>query len=252
MIALVTGASSGIGFATALELAKLKYDLIICGRRTEKLKELQLRLNSLRVKSTILVFDITKKEEVENAFNTLPQEWQNIDVLVNSAGGAHGMSTFQDGLISDWEEMIDSNVKGLLYISKLVVKNMIAKNDGHIIHLNSIAGKEVYLNGNVYCASKHAVEALTKGMRIDLMPHGIKVSSVSPGLVETEFSMVRFKGDTDRANKVYEGFTPLKAEDVADAIGYIVSRPKHVCVGDMILFPRAQASSSLVDRTGKF
>ena len=243
-IALITGASSGIGEATAILLAKNNFDLIINGRRKERLIALKDKITAIsQSKVLILNFDIRNLQENEAAINNIPEEWKKIDVLINNAGLAAGFSTIQDGLTDDWERMIDTNIKGLLYITKLVVPMMIENRNGHIINISSIAGKETYPMGNVYCASKHAVQSLTKGMRIDLLKYGIKVSSVSPGAVETEFSLVRFHGDSDRAKQVYKGFTPLNAEDVAETILFILSRPPHVNIDDILIMPTAQAYS---------
>lgn len=243
-IALITGASSGIGEATALLLAQNNFDLIITGRRKERLKALQDKIQTVsQAKVFMLNFDIRNLAENEAAINSLPDEWKKIDVLINNAGLAAGFSNIQDGLIDDWERMIDTNIKGLLYITRLVSNLMIESGEGHIINLSSIAGKETYPMGNVYCASKHAVQSLTKGMRLDLLKHGIKVSSVSPGAVETEFSVVRFHDDADRAKQVYNGFTPLNAGDVAETILFILTRPSHVNIDDILIMPTAQAYS---------
>lgn len=249
MIALVTGATSGIGKCTAEIFAKNAYDVIITGRREDRLNELKKNLESAyKVKVHTLCFDIRKLSEVEKAINGLPAEFKKIDVLVNNAGLAAGLSAIQDGNIDHWERMIDTNIKGLLYITKNVSKLMIENKKGHIINVGSIAGKEAYANGNVYCGTKHAVDALNKGMRIDLLPHGIKVSAVNPGMVETEFSIVRFDGDENRAKKVYEGFQPLKPEDIAETIYWMASRPAHVNINDVIIMPAAQANSTTVKR----
>lgn len=246
-IALITGASSGIGKATAVFFASNGWNVVITGRREEKLQILKQELESAySIKVLTLAFDIQDKMAVQKVINNLPSDWKVIDVLVNNAGLALGKEGLQNGNIEDWETMIDTNVKGLLYITKAVLPNMIKRNKGHIINLSSTAGKEVYAGGNVYCATKHAVEAITKSLRIDVLPHNIKVSSVSPGLVETEFSKVRFKGDSSKADFVYKGFTPLYAEDVADAIYYVASRPSHVNIGDILLTCTAQANSTTV------
>jgi hypothetical protein len=242
-IALVTGATSGIGKACASMLARNGYNLIITGRRENRLNELAQKLKNNNVEVKTLVFDVRHKEDVERAIESLPQQWSNPDVLINNAGLAAGADPIQDGDWNDWEQMIDTNVKGLLAVSKAVIPGMISRKQGHIINVSSIAGSEVYANGNVYCASKHAVHAITKGMRIDLLPHNIKVSSISPGMVETEFSLVRYHGDKEKADKVYEGLTPLYAEDVADAVEFMITRPGHVNVNDMLLMPTAQASA---------
>lgn len=242
-IALVTGASSGIGWATSELLASEGYDLIICGRREERLAELAAKVS---VKTLPLIFDVRDRAEVEAAISSIPEEWRTIDVLVNNAGNAHGLSKLQDGNVEDWDAMIDINVKGLLYVTKSIVPGMIERGSGHVVNIGSIAGKEVYPNGNVYCASKHAVDAINNGMRLDLLGTGVKVSQVCPGLVETEFSLVRFKGDADRADGVYQGFDALKAHDIADIIRFIVTRPAHVNIADTIVFPSAQVASTLV------
>ncbi len=243
-IALITGATSGIGEATALLLAKNNYNVIITGRRKEKLLLLQEKITAeTNSKVFTLNFDIRSLPENEAAIKSLPEEWQNIDVLVNNAGLAAGFNTLQEGIIDDWEQMIDTNIKGLLYITRLISPKMIERGAGHIINISSIAGKETYPFGNVYCATKHAVQSVTKGMRIDLLKHGIKVSSVSPGAVETEFSLVRFNGDNDRAKQVYRGFTPLNAQDIAETILFIVTRPKHVNIDDVLIMPADQAFS---------
>jgi NADP-dependent 3-hydroxy acid dehydrogenase YdfG len=243
-LALITGATSGIGKATSIKLASIGYDLIITGRRSDRLESLAISLkkqHNIRVKT--LVFDIRVNSETDAAISTLEGEWTNIDLLVNNAGLAAGADPIQEGLWSDWEQMIDTNIKGLLYISKLIIPFMIERKKGHIINISSIAGKEVYANGNVYCATKHAVEAITKGMRIDLLKYGIKVSSVSPGMVETEFSIVRYHGDKSKADEVYKGLTPLFAEDIADTIEFIITRPPHVNINDILIMPTAQASA---------
>jgi len=248
-IAFITGATSGIGEATAIELAKHDYNLIISGRRAGRLVELSKRLTSeYGIKVQTLVFDVRVRESVNDSINALSEEWKKIVVLVNNAGLASGLDPIQDGDVEDWEKMIDTNVKGLLYVSKCVIPLMIERKKGHIVNIGSIAGKEVYANGNVYCASKHAVEALTKSMRIDLLKEGIKVTSISPGLVETEFSQVRFHGDSERAAAVYKGFEPLNAEDIAETIWFVVSRPAHVNINDMIVMPTVQASSVYINK----
>lgn len=246
-IGLITGATSGIGKATAEVFAKNGINLIICGRRQERLEQIAQEL-SAHTEVMTLCFDVRNKQEVDEILNTLPSQWQNIDILVNNAGNAHGLEPIQTGKISDWDAMIDINVKGLLYVSAWVIPKMTARKTGHIINIGSIAGKEVYPNGNVYCASKFAVDAITQGMRIDLNPFGIRVSQVAPGLVETEFSLVRFKGDAERAKKVYEGYQPLTAQDVADTIYYIVSAPAHVQLADVVILPTAQASATIVNK----
>lgn len=241
-IALITGATAGIGRATARALAANGFDLILTGRRKDRLDELEAEIkkeSNCRVIS--LNFDIRNLDETTQAYNALPEEWKAVDVLINNAGLAVGMEPIQEGFVDDWERMIDTNVKGLLYITRLVSPQMVKQGSGHIVNISSIAGKEAYAKGNVYCATKHAVQALTQGMRIDLLPHGIKVSSVAPGAVETEFSVVRFKGDNDKADGVYKGFTPLFAEDIAETILFIVTRPPHVNIDDVLIMPTAQA-----------
>lgn len=248
-IALVTGASAGIGRATAQVLAENKFNIIITGRRLKQLEELKNELG-IKYKSDvhILNFDIRNEEETSKAIDSLPEAWKKIDVLVNNAGLSVGLNPLQEGVLEDWERMIDTNIKGLLYISKKVIPFMVARNSGHIVNITSIAGKEVYEKGNVYCATKSAVDAITKGMRIDLLKHNIKVTSIAPGMVETEFSIVRFKGDKQKADDVYKGFVPLSGEDVADAILYAVTRPAHVNINDMLIMPTAQASATYVNR----
>ncbi|GAB2559193.1 SDR family NAD(P)-dependent oxidoreductase [Spirosoma areae] len=246
-IALITGATSGIGRATAEAFADLDFRLILCGRRQDRLDELQERL-SQQTAVTTLHFDVRNWVDVHESINTLPEEWQMIDILVNNAGNAHGMSPIQDGDPADWDQMIDGNVQGLLYVSKAVIPGMVARKRGHIVNLSSVAGKETYANGAVYCASKAAVEALSTGMRLDLTQHGIKVTNIAPGAVETEFSVVRFKGDTDRAARIYEGFTPLTAEDIADTIVFAVMAPAHVTIADMTILASVQAAPTTIYR----
>ncbi|MFD2513683.1 SDR family NAD(P)-dependent oxidoreductase [Pontibacter locisalis] len=243
-IAFVTGATSGIGWATAVELAKNGYHIIATGRRTERLEELKQEITNMPVYT--LAFDVRDKDAVQQAVNSLPEEWQQIEVLINNAGNAHGLAPFQEGSLEDWDAMMDINVKGLLYVSHAVLPLMQKQKKGHIINIGSIAGKEVYPNGNVYCASKHAVDAISKAMRIDLVQEGIKVSEVNPGLVETEFSEVRFKGDTARAASVYKGYQALQAQDIAELISFIVTRPAHVNLAEVLVLPTAQASSTVV------
>ena len=243
-IAFITGATSGIGEATARILAK-KYRLIICGRRKPNLEKLA---NELATKCMLLSFDVREKEKVFTAIESLPPQWKEIDLLVNNAGNAHGLDLIHEGNTDDWDAMMDINVKGLLYVSKAIIPGMVERGKGHIVNISSIAGLEVYMKGNVYCASKYAVDALTKGMRIDLNPFGIKVTSIDPGLVETEFSLIRFKGDEDRADSVYKNFTPLNAKDVAETIEFVVSRPKHVMIGDILILPTDQASSTILNK----
>jgi 3-hydroxy acid dehydrogenase/malonic semialdehyde reductase len=243
----ITGATSGIGRATAYLLAKEKYRLILCGRRKDRLNDISKTLSSLSEIFT-LCFDIRNKDEVAEAIQSLPKVWKNIDILINNAGNAHGLSPIQNGDINDWDAMININVKGLLYVSKIILPGMVARNSGHVINIGSIAGLEVYPNGNVYCASKYAVDAITKGMRMDLNAHNIKVTSINPGLVETEFSLVRFKGDKEKAKAVYDGITPLSADDIAEVIHFILSRPNHVNIADLLILPTSQASATIVNR----
>jgi len=248
-IALVTGATSGIGEATAFLLAKNDFDVIITGRRKDMLEKVRSKIEiETTSKVRTLCFDIRNHDEVIKAVQGIPDEWGKIDVLVNNAGLAAGLDHIQEGSLEDWEQMIDTNIKGLLYITKEISPRMITNGKGHIINIGSIAGKEVYEKGNVYCATKSAVDALSKGMRIDLVKHNIKVTCISPGMVETEFSMVRFKGDSARAAKVYEGVTPLYAEDIAQAILFAVTRPPHVNIDEILIMPTAQASATIVNR----
>jgi len=243
-IALITGATSGIGRATALKMAGNQYDVIITGRREERLVELKNAIQkSYDARVHVLCFDIRDQNAVVEAIDSLPGEWKNIRVLINNAGLAVGLDHIQDGKIDDWERMIDTNVKGLLYITRKVAPMMIEKGDGHIVNIGSMAGKEVYEKGNVYCATKHAVEALTKSMRIDMLEDNIKVTSISPGLVETEFSMVRFKGDQEKADKTYKGYNPLTGDDVADVAVFAINMPAHVNLNNIEVTPRAQANS---------
>lgn len=247
-IALITGATSGIGRATAVLLAANGYDVIVTGRRKERLAALAEEIKAKNGVDVLpLVFDIRKNKEVSSAIATLPEKWKQIEVLVNNAGLAAGMDTIQEGCLADWEQMMDTNVKGLLYISKEIMPLMIKRKKGHIVNIGSIAGKETYPKGNVYCATKHAVEAITKGMRIDLNPHGIKVSAVCPGMVETEFSVVRLK-NPEANEQVYKGFTPLYAKDIAETILFMVTRPPHVNIADVLILPSSQASSTIVAR----
>ena len=246
--AFITGATSGIGKSTAILFALNGINLVLCGRRQDRLDALKEELGK-EVQVHTLNFDIRNKESVQEAVDSLPKEFSQIDILINNAGNAHGMDTIQDGNIDDWDAMLDINVKGLLYVSKAIIPQMVARESGHIINIGSTAGKEVYPKGNVYCASKHAVDAINKGMRIDLNGTGVRVGAVNPGLVETEFSNVRFKGDDDRAENVYKGFQPLKPEDIADIIHFVVTRPYHVNIADLIVMPTAQASSTIVDKS---
>ena len=246
--ALITGATSGIGKATAQEFAKHKIRLILCGRREKRLQTLKEELSKL-TEVTTLQFDVSKKEEVISAIESLPKSFNKIDILINNAGNAHGLSTIQDGNMDDWDAMIDINVKGLLYVTKAIIPKMIAKNEGFIVNIGSAAGKEVYKNGNVYCASKFAVNALNKSMRLDLNDYNIRVSAIHPGMVETEFSEVRFKGDTERAKSVYTSLTPLQATDIADIIYFVISRPYYVNIEELVVYTIAQASATLINRS---
>lgn len=244
-IALVTGASSGIGQATARKLAESNFDLIICGRRVERLEALKKEL-SPKVKVQILTFDVRDRKAVEEAIASLDEEWKNIDVLINNAGNAHGLSSLVNGDVDDWDAMIDGNVKGLLYVTKAIIPGMIERKSGHIVNLSSVAGKYTYENGVVYCASKHSVEAISEGMRLELIHHGIKVTNVCPGAVETEFSEIRFKGDKEKAAKVYQGFEALQAADIADVIAYAVNAPARVTLADVTIYAGAQAAPTLI------
>lgn len=248
-ICLVTGATSGIGKATALLLAANGYDLVITGRRGGLLgKTAALIRKEAGAEVFPLCFDVRDRGSVAKILASLPDKWKQVDVLVNNAGLAAGMSHIDEGDIDDWERMIDTNIKGLLYVSRIVSQWMIARKKGHIINISSIAGKEVYESGNVYCATKYAVEALTKGMRIDLLQHGIRVTSIAPGMVETEFSLVRFRGDKEKVEAVYKGLTPLYAGDIAEAVLFAVTRPPHVNINDILIMPTAQASAGYVNR----
>ncbi|MGY5849263.1 SDR family NAD(P)-dependent oxidoreductase [Salegentibacter sp. F14] len=245
--ALITGASSGIGRATAKLLATEEIQLIICGRRKDRLAELRDELRKL-VPVQVLRFDVRNKDEVFKKIQQLPLSFQKIDILINNAGNAHGLDPIESGNTDDWDAMLDINVKGLLYVSKAVIPGMIEKRNGHIINIGSTAGKEVYPNGNVYCASKHAVDALNQGMRIDLNKYKIKVGAVNPGLTRTEFSEVRFKGNTEKAKKVYEGYKALEAQDIAKIIYFMISQPFHVNITDLTVMPTAQATSTIVNK----
>ena len=244
---LITGATSGIGRATAILFAVKGYRLVLCGRRQDRLEALQLELGK-KTQVHILNFDVRENEAVKNAIAGLPKEFTKIDVLINNAGNAHGLDPIQEGSEEDWDAMMDINVKGLLYVSKAIIPQMTERKSGHIINIGSTAGKEVYPKGNVYCASKHAVDALTTGMRIDLNPFGIKVGAVNPGAVETEFSNVRFKGDDAKADAVYVGFDPLVAEDIAETLLFVVTRPSHVNIADLVITPTAQASATVFNK----
>jgi 3-hydroxy acid dehydrogenase/malonic semialdehyde reductase len=248
-IALITGATSGIGEACAKMFAQQGYHLILLARREHLLENLaQDLVNNYGVEVKKIQADVRDKENINYVLETLTATWKNVDVLINNAGLSQGLEPIQNGSVEDWDTMIDTNVKGLLYVSKMVSNWMVSNKKGHIINIGSIAAKEVYANGAVYCATKHAVDALSKGMRIDLLPHGIKVTAIHPGMVETQFSIVRFKGDENRAKKVYEGFDPLVAQDIADAIWFAVSRPAHVNIDDMLIMPTAQATATQVNR----
>ncbi|MBK5203535.1 MAG: SDR family oxidoreductase [Prolixibacteraceae bacterium] len=239
-IVLITGATSGIGKATALLLAKNGYRLILTGRRKERLEELKKEISG---EICTLCFDVTKSVEVENALKSLPSEWKNIDVLINNAGKAIGIDELASGDITEWGKMIDTNIKGLLYVTRLILPGMKERKSGHIINLSSIAGKETYPGGSIYCATKHAVNAISDSMRVELLPYSIKVSTISPGAVETEFSVVRFRGDRKKADNVYRGLTPLYAKDIAECIYFIISRPENVTIADIKVLAGAQASA---------
>ncbi|MFL2633575.1 MAG: SDR family NAD(P)-dependent oxidoreductase [Candidatus Marisimplicoccus sp.] len=245
-IALITGATSGIGESTSYELSD-QFSLILCGRNKKKLNELS---NSLSKKTDVMTleFDVRDKKDVREKISSLSDDWKNIDILINNAGNAHGLDFIYEGEIEDWDMMIDTNVKGLLYVSKYVLDFMIKKNSGHIINIGSIAGKEVYPKGNIYCASKFAVDAISSGMRIDLNKHNIKVSQINPGLVETNFSMVRFKDDQKRSNLVYSGLNPLVGEDIAKVISYVINCPENVNISDITVLAKSQASSTVLNR----
>ncbi len=246
-IALITGATSGIGKATAYELAKVGFKLILCGRRNEILGALEKDLNKI-TSTTSLCFDVSDNLEVNRSISSLPKKWKNINVLINNAGNAHGMDLFQDGNIDDWDKMIDINVKGLMYVTKAIIDNMIENSSGHIINIGSLAGREVYPKGNIYCASKYAVKAISQSLRLDLNKHNIKVSEINPGLVETSFSDVRFKGDKSKAKNVYKGYKALQANDIAEIISFVISRPKHVNIADLLVLPSDQASSTQINK----
>ncbi|GHE23199.1 SDR family NAD(P)-dependent oxidoreductase [Sphingobacterium griseoflavum] len=248
---LITGASSGIGQACAAVLAKeSNYRLLLCARRLNRLEELKRRIQSTYRSCEILCFelDVRDRAAVETALANLPESWRKIDVLINNAGLSQGLDGIDHGDTGDWDRMIDTNVKGLLYVTKHTVPLLANSENPHIINIGSIAGKEVYPNGNVYCATKHAVDALTKAMRMDLLAKGIRVSSIDPGMVETEFSEVRFKGDKERAKNVYQGLTPLSGTDIAEIIAFVLSRPPHVNINDLLVMPTAQASATIIKR----
>ena len=242
-IIMITGATSGFGWAAAIRFAKEGNDIIITGRRKERLSLLETELSRFNIRILTLNFDVRNRDEVLSVVNGLPEDWKKIDVLVNNAGLAAGLSHIDVGDTDDWDRMIDTNVKGLLYVTRAVSPLMVARNTGHIINISSIAGKEVYENGNVYCASKYAVDALSRSMRIDLLRHNIKVTNIAPGMAETEFSLIRFHGDEEKANAVYKGIKALKGEDLAEVIYYCTTLPEHVCINDLVITPTAQASA---------
>lgn len=246
--ALITGASSGIGYATAKLFAQAGINLVLCGRRKNKLDSLEQEIGS-SCKVLKLCFDVRDRTLVFEQIGSLENEWQNIDFLINNAGNAHGLDFADEANLDDWEMMIDTNVKGLMYVTKAVLPYMLKRKKGHIINISSIAGKEVYPKGNVYCASKFAVDAFNNGLRIDLVDKGVKVSLINPGAVNTEFSTVRFKGDKTKANKVYEGFEPLVAKDIAELIYFVISRPPHVNISDTMILSTAQATASIIHKT---
>ena len=248
-IAFITGATAGIGKAIATKLAENNFDVIITGRRGNMLDKLEKEIKQkYNVRALSLILDVRDRESCKKAINKLPSEWEDIDILINNAGLAAGLGTIQEGEFENWDRMIDTNIKGLLNISRIISPLMIEKKQGHIINIGSIAGKEVYPGGNVYCGTKHAVDAITKGMRIDMVPYNIKVTAINPGMVETEFSIVRFDGNKNRAKKVYQGFTPLYAEDIAEAVLFAVTRPSHVNINDMVIMPTAQASAAVLNK----
>ncbi|SUB78225.1 NADP-dependent 3-hydroxy acid dehydrogenase YdfG [Porphyromonas macacae] len=242
-IALITGATSGIGLATAYKLSELGYNLIITGRRKDRIDDITRQLISKGTDVLPLIFDVRDPQAVAKSLGDLPEPWEHIEVLVNNAGLAAGLEPIQEGLLDDWERMIDTNIKGLLYVTRTVSPGMIKRGKGHIFNIGSIAGKEVYPNGNVYCATKHAVDALSQAMRIDMLPYGIKVTQICPGAVETEFSLIRFHNDRNKADAVYKGFTPLKGEDIAECIASALTLPANICINDMVVMPVAQANS---------
>ena len=244
---LITGATSGIGLAAAKKLANDENQLILCGRRQQKLDEISKELSAI-TNVLSLCFNVSDKNEVNKILENLPDEFSSIDILINNAGNAHGLDTIQEGSLEDWDNMIDSNIKGLLYVSRVIMPTMIENQNGHIINIGSLAGREVYEKGNIYCATKHAVNAISKAMRVDLNKTGIKVSEINPGLVETDFSNVRFKGDNNRAEKVYQGYKALQADDIADIIEFVINRPDHVNIADILVLPQAQATSSIIDK----
>lgn len=248
-IALITGATSGIGRATALRLAQDNFNLIVTGRRLTQLEQLKKEVEvKFKKEVHILNFDIRFREQVDSAIDSLPEHWRKIDVLVNNAGLALGLNHLQDGMVEDWEQMIDTNIKGVLYITRKVAPLMIERGGGHIVNIGSTAGTQVYENGNVYCASKHAMHALSQAMRMDMLKNNIKVTEVRPGMLETEFSLVRFKGDAEKAKNTYAGLTPLFADDIAETIYFVLTRPAHVCINDIEVTPVSQANAFNVNR----
>lgn len=244
-IAFVTGASAGIGEAIARRLSKSGWDLILAARREDRLEELA---QELKTPCHLMQLDVRDRDSVEKAIKDLPQRWQDIEVLINNAGLSRQLTKLHEGDPTAWDEMIDTNVKGLLYISRAVIPGMVARGKGHVVNIGSIAGHELYPNGNVYCASKFAERAVSKGMMIDLVDTPLRVTSIDPGMVETEFSMVRFYGDSDRAKKVYQGLKPLSGEDIAEAVEWSISRPDHVQIAEIIILPTQQAGSMIVHR----
>jgi 3-hydroxy acid dehydrogenase/malonic semialdehyde reductase len=242
--ALITGATAGIGYETATILAQNNYNLILTGRRKERLESLKTQLElTFGCKILLLTFDIRSRKATEAALNSIPEDWRAIDILINNAGLAAGLGSVNSADVDDWDNMIDTNIKGLLYATRIVTPWMVERQSGHVVNISSIAGKESYPNGSVYCGTKHAVAAISKAMRIELMPFGIKVSTIAPGAVDTEFSLVRFRGDQEKANLVYKGFSPLQAKDIAETILFVVSRPAHVNIDDLLIMPTAQASA---------
>ncbi len=242
--ALITGATAGIGFETATLLAQNNYNLILTGRRKERLESLKTQLElTFGCKILLLTFDIRSRKATEAALNSIPEDWRAVDVLINNAGLAAGWGPINSADVDDWDNMIDTNIKGLLYTTRIVTPWMVERQSGHVINISSIAGKESYPNGSVYCGTKHAVAAISRAMRIELMPFGIKVSTIAPGAVDTEFSLVRFRGDRERADQVYKGFSPLQAKDIAETILFVISRPAHVNIDDLLIMPTAQASA---------
>lgn len=247
-IILITGATAGFGRATALKFAKNGYNVIITGRRKERLDALEKELSNYNIKVLSLNFDVRNSKEVESAVKALPEEWKNIDILVNNAGLAVGLERIDAGIIDDWDRMIDTNIKGLLYVTRAVSPLMVVRGKGHIFNLGSIAGKGAYEGGNVYCATKSAVDSLTKSMRIDLLKHNIRVTQIAPGMADTEFSLVRFKGNAEKANAVYKGVTALTAEDIAEVIYFCATLPDHVCINDLVITPTQQADVYFTNR----